>query len=81
MKLKEYLESLEKLYEEHGDIEVYYSIDEEGNDYKEVYYSPSFNYMTKDDNENYLIPEEDICDGTNDDCYDRKELRKVIVIN
>ncbi len=44
MKLKDYRKSLNKLVKEFPELlecEVIYSIDNEGNDYKKVYYMPS----------------------------------------
>lgn len=41
MKLKEYLRDLTKLYEEHGDMDLVYSSDDEGNCYYWNGYSPS----------------------------------------
>uniref|UniRef100_A0A6M3L7Z8 Uncharacterized protein n=1 Tax=viral metagenome TaxID=1070528 RepID=A0A6M3L7Z8_9ZZZZ len=41
IKLSEYIKALQALYEDHGDtLPLYYSIDEEGNDFKPVYYEP-----------------------------------------
>lgn len=43
MKLKDYIKHLEILNGKgHGDCEIVYSIDDEGNDYKPVYYVPSY---------------------------------------
>lgn len=41
MTLKEYITHLSKLSKEHGKKEVYYSIDDEGNEFRPVFYSPS----------------------------------------
>lgn len=42
MKLKEYKKFIDKLVKEgHGNKEVYYSSDDEGNSYEPVYYAPS----------------------------------------
>ena len=74
MKLKEYLKKLEDLYEKYGDIELYYSIDDEGNDYREVYYNPSFNYLTKEENE--LVTPEEL-----EEDEEMNALKEVIIIN
>lgn len=49
MKLKEYIKALKKLEKEHGDVELYYSIDDEGNSYDLVKFGPSVMYIAKDD--------------------------------
>jgi hypothetical protein len=49
MKLKEYAKHLAKLAKQHPDIDVYYAIDEEGNDYKPIYYHPSVGCLDGDD--------------------------------
>lgn len=41
MNLRQYLESLKKLVREHGDSEVVYASDEEGNSFHKVFYAPS----------------------------------------
>ena len=41
MKASELIINLQKLIEEHGDLDVIYAKDDEGNGYSEVYYNPS----------------------------------------
>jgi hypothetical protein len=41
MKLKEYIKGLKDIEKKHPDLEVVYSIDDEGNDYSKVYFSPT----------------------------------------
>lgn len=41
MKLKEYIENLQAIYEKQGDFELVYATDDEGNAFKKVYYSPT----------------------------------------
>jgi hypothetical protein len=38
MKLREYVEELQKVLTERGNLEVIYAVDDEGNDYGKVYY-------------------------------------------
>lgn len=45
MKLSEYIKNLEKALKEFGDREVIYAIDDEGNGYQKVYFSPSFGFV------------------------------------
>lgn len=40
MNLKEYIEKLTLIYEEHGNIDLIYSIDDEGNKFSEVIFDP-----------------------------------------
>ena len=41
MTLRQYLEGLKKFVREHGDSEVVYASDEEGNSFHKVFYTPS----------------------------------------
>ena len=41
MKLSEYIEKLQTILKDHGDIETIYSIDNEGNSFDVVHYDPS----------------------------------------
>jgi hypothetical protein len=41
MKLSEYIKKLKDLEALHKDTEVIYSVDEEGNEFKPVYFDPS----------------------------------------
>lgn len=41
MKLSEYIQNLQNFMEEHGDMDCYYAIDDEGNGYQSVNYAGS----------------------------------------
>jgi len=41
MTLREYIKALQELEKQHGNKEVWYSSDEEGNNYEPVHYSPT----------------------------------------
>lgn len=41
MKLLEYIEKLQALAQEHGDLELVYSVDDEGNYFRKVGFHPS----------------------------------------
>lgn len=41
MKLKDYAKLINELAKDHGDKDVYYSTDDEGNDFNLVHFSPS----------------------------------------
>lgn len=49
MKLSTFIKNLNKIQEMYGDFECYYSIDDEGNDYKPVYFEPVLMFIDKDD--------------------------------
>jgi len=48
MKLKEYIKNLQEVLDEHGDIDVIYSSDDEGNYYGKVNFKPSVGSFTED---------------------------------
>lgn len=47
MKLKEYIENLQAIYDISGNLEVIYATNEEGNDFNNVYHKPSIVYFDK----------------------------------
>ena len=71
MKLKEYIEKLQELYLEHGDLELVYAVDDEGNYYDKVGYDPSIMNMCGEDR----ISEEDIEE------YSSEEIKQYVCIN
>ena len=71
MKLKEYIERLQELYLEHGDLELVYAVDDEGNYYNKVCYVPDIMNMRGEDR----ISEEDI------DEYSPEEIKQYVCIN
>ena len=73
MKLTKYIEKLQELLEEHGDLELIYSSDDEGNNYNRVHYEPSLvNYITSD---REVIHDDDLEE------WDESEYQKVICVN
>lgn len=73
MKLQQYIEKLQELLKEHGDLELIYSSDDEGNEYRKLYYDPSLvNYIESD----YCVIHEDDLDE-----WDESEYEKVICVN
>jgi hypothetical protein len=73
MKLTKYIEKLQELLNEHGDLELIYSSDDEGNNYNTVSYKPSLvNYIPSD---REVIHEDDLEE------YDESEYQKVICVN
>lgn len=55
MMLKEYIALLKPLVKLHGNKTVFYSCDEEGNDFKPVYYSPSIMNLSDFDDEVVVV--------------------------
>ena len=45
MKISEMIENLKEFKEKHGDLECWYSVDDEGNAYHKLYYAPSKYYV------------------------------------
>lgn len=50
MKVSEMIKNLQEFMAENGDIECYYAIDDEGNGYQKVNYTPSKYYVDEDGN-------------------------------
>lgn len=71
MKISEMIKNLEEFKAEYGDLDCWYATDNEGNDYHEVYYSPSLCYVDSDD---------DIYTSIDDD-IDEEDLRKICIVN
>jgi len=49
MKLKELIEKLKVLEKENGNLECWYAIDEEGNDYRPVVFAPVIGWISEDE--------------------------------
>ena len=49
MKLSKFIERCQEILDEHGDLDVIYSSDEEGNCYDEVYFPPSAGHYEQGD--------------------------------
>jgi len=45
MKVSEMIKNLQEFMEEHGDLECWYAIDDEGNGYHKINYEPSLYYI------------------------------------
>lgn len=73
MKLTTYIEKLKELLQEHGDLDLIYSTDDEGNEYRKLHYDPAVvNYIESD----YCIIHEDDLEE-----YNESEYQKVICVN
>lgn len=44
MKISEMIKNLQEFMAENGDLECWYAVDDEGNAYHEIYYTPSMYY-------------------------------------
>ena len=44
MKVSEMIKNLQDFMRKHGDIECWYAVDDEGNGYSPIYYTPSLFY-------------------------------------
>lgn len=66
MKISEMIKGLQEFMSDHGDLECYYAIDDEGNAYRPVYYTPSKYYVGEDGEvkqlEDIIYDEEDVED-------------------
>jgi hypothetical protein len=73
VKLQQYQEKLQELLEEYGDLDLIYSTDDEGNEFRKLYCIPSLvNYVESD----YTIIHDDDLEE-----YDESEYKKVICVN
>ena len=48
MKISEMIKNLQEFMADHGDLECWYAVDDEGNAYQEVHYAPSKYYVSED---------------------------------
>ena len=78
MKLKAYINDLERLAEIYGDIDLVYAEDDEGNSFKRINFPATIGYY--DEEENDFIPEDEYLQMIeNDEISDNMEL--VICVN
>ena len=80
MKLKKYIENLQKLAQDNPstlEMEVVYSKDDEGNGYSGVYYEPSIGHYDSDERE---FTAKDLIDGEPEE-YDEDIKMNSICIN
>jgi hypothetical protein len=87
MKLSEHIKSCQGILNKHGDLDCYTSIDDEGNGYNEVHYSPSAGHIVVDGYDTSFFDEETLNDDDimsewcdeHEDCVDMDI--NVVVIN
>ena len=75
MKISEMIENLQKFMEEHGDLECWYTKDDEGNGYQAIYFKPSFMYANEDGD----VFDEEVLDEINEE--DKEDLIPICVVN
>ena len=75
MKVSEMINNLKEFMEAYGDLDCYYATDDEGNEYREVYYDPSMYYINSDGD---VYQQEDFDDA---DEEDREDLRPICIVN
>lgn len=75
MKVSEVIQFLKEIQKEHGDLECWYSSDDEGNSFRKLFYEPSVCYVDSY-GETY---------GTNEDLeyadLKPEDVRKICVVN
>ena len=75
MKISEMIKNLEAVMAANGDIEVWYAVDDEGNAYHPIYYTPSVYYINK---YNEIFQDEDL---EGEDPEDIDELTQICIVN
>lgn len=48
MKVSEMIKNLQEFMETNGDLDCYYAVDDEGNGYSRIHYTPSKYYVSED---------------------------------
>ena len=75
MKVSEMINNLKEFMATYGDLDCYYATDDEGNEYREVYYDPSMYYINSDGD---VYQQEDFDEA---DEEDREDLRPICIVN
>ncbi|MFN0318541.1 MAG: hypothetical protein ACKVQA_26240 [Burkholderiales bacterium] len=87
--LKEYIAALQDIYDEHGDLPLIYSSDDEGNEYHQVGLEPGVVYCDLSDYyvESVYANLVDYCEGhdeyneDDDNVEEFNSLTKVVIVN
>jgi hypothetical protein len=75
MKISEMIKNLQEFKKKYGDLECWYVTDDEGNEYHEVYYDPSFRYV--DDEGTVYNDKEDL-----EECeVDIEDVKPICLVN
>lgn len=75
MKISEMIKNLQEFMAEHGDLDCWYAIDDEGNGYQKVYYEPTLMYVDEYDD----VFSENYYDEVDED--DREDLTPICIVN
>ena len=75
MTISEMIKNLEAVMAANGDIEVWYAVDDEGNAYHPIYFTPSVYYVNQYGD---MYQEEDLED---EDPEDIAELQHICIVN
>lgn len=78
MKISEMIKHLEEFKAEHGDLDCWYAVDDEGNGYQKVYYDPSFRYVNEDGD---MYSEEDLEEYLEDYELTKEDVTPVCIVN
>lgn len=74
MKVSKMIENLKEFIDNYGDLECWYAIDDEGNEYNEIYFEPSCLYATIDG-------EILTCEDIEENEYEDDEYKPVCIVN
>ena len=77
MKISDMIKNLYDFMDEHGDVDCWYTADDEGNYFAPVYFKPSLRYMYEDE----TFQEEDLEDMDEEEREELGELIKICVVN
>lgn len=75
MKVSKMIKNLQEFMAEHGDLECWYAVDDEGNGYKRVYYDPSLYYV---DEYGDIWQQEDYDEADEDE---KEDLKPICIVN
>lgn len=75
MKISKMIKNLQEFMAEHGDIDCYYAVDDEGNGYNAVYYNPTLMYINEYDD---VFGQADYDEA---DEEDRESLMPICIVN
>lgn len=78
MKISEMIKNLEEFKAEHGDLDCWYAVDDEGNGYQRVYYYPSLYYVNED---NEMCREEDLEEYLEEYELTKEDVTPVCIVN
>jgi hypothetical protein len=74
MKISEMIKNLQEFMAEHGDLECWYAVDDEGNAYHKVYFPPSM-YFANEEDEVYQSDDLEYFD------LNEEDIRPICIVN